>query len=261
MRAIILSAGQGRRLLPLTRNMPKCLLSPCEGMSILDLQLRVLATCGVPSATVVVGFGADEVERHIEELPPGEIEVETLYNPFFESTDNLVTAWLARERMRSDFLLLNGDTLFEPALLRRVLKAPPRAATITTDRKRRYDDDDMKVSLDHDGRLLAVSKTLKPKEVDGEAIGMIRFMAEGGALFVDGLERAVRDRGRHGRYYLSVVSENAASGGDIDSVSIEGLWWQEVDSPEDLCEAQKKLANSDAMWCAALPHDTRSEAR
>ena len=261
MRAIILSAGQGRRLLPLTRNLPKCLLSPCEGVSILELQLRVLATCGVSDATVVVGFGADEVERRIDELAPGGIEVETLYNPFFESTDNLVTAWLAREKMGSDFLLLNGDTLFEPALLRRVLSAPRSAATITTDRKRRYDADDMKVSLDDGGRLLAVSKTLKPEEVDAEAIGMIRFNAEGGALFVEGLERAVRDRGTHGRYYLSVVSENAASGGEIDSVSIEGLWWQEVDSPEDLSEAQQILALKEAPWCAADRPDARGEDR
>ena len=257
MRAIILSAGQGRRLFPLTQNLPKCLLPLCEGVSILGLQLRVLAACGVRHATVVVGFGAEEVERHILEQAPGSIEVETLYNPFYESTDNLVTAWLARERMRGDFLLLNGDTLFEPALMRRVLHAPPSAARVAIDRKSRYDADDMKVSLNGDGRLLAVSKTLKRHEVDAEAIGLIRFTAEGGARFVDGLERAVRDRESHNRYYLSVVSENAASGVEIESLSIEGLWWQEVDCAHDLDRAQQELGEGRAAALWSTPREPR----
>ena len=214
----------------------------------MELQLRVLAACGVSNATVLVGFAADDVERHIEERAPNGMAVETLYNPFFESTDNLVTAWFARERMRGDFLLLNGDTLFEPALLQRVLDAPRAAATMTIDRKPRYDDDDMKVSLDPEGRVQAVAKTLKPHEVDAEAIGLIRFGAEGGADFVAGLERAVRDSIAHRRYYLSVVSENAASRGAIRSVSIEGLWWQEIDCPEDLARARGALAARDEPW-------------
>ncbi len=257
MRAIILSAGQGRRLYPLTQNLPKCLLPLCEGVSILGLQLRVLASCGVRQATVVVGFGAEEVERHLLEQAPDSMEIETLYNPFFETTDNLVTAWLARERMRGDFLLLNGDTVFEPALMRRVLRAPPSASRIAIDRKPRYDADDMKVSLDGGGRLLAISKTLKRHEIDAEAIGVIRFSGDGGGRFVDGLERAVRDRESHSRYYLSVVSENAASGVEIESVSIEGLWWQEVDCAHDLDRAQQHLEEGWAPKLWSEPREPR----
>ncbi len=248
MRAIILSAGQGRRLFPFTETMPKCLLTLREEVSVLEFQLRTLATCGVQSATVVVGFGADDVERHIEDHTPAGLDVETLYNPFFESTDNLVTAWLTRERMSGDFLLLNGDTIFEPALLQRVLDAPSSAATITVDRKPRYDEDDMKVSLTRGGTVLAVSKTLKAKEVDAEAIGLIRFSPRGGAQMARGLERAVRDRESHGRYYLSVVSENAASSREIESVSIEGLWWQEIDCPPDLLRARSEFTDRWEGW-------------
>ena len=57
---------------------------------------------------------------------PG-LACQTLFNPFYGSSDNLVTCWLARGVMSDDFLLLNGDTIFEGAVLERVLDAPPAA--------------------------------------------------------------------------------------------------------------------------------------
>ncbi len=241
MRAIILSAGQGRRLYPLTKDVPKCLLSLRDGMSALELQLRILAAGGIEEATVVVGFGAGEVERLLRDRAPCGLRTETLFNPFFESTDNLITAWLARERMRDDFLLLNGDTIFETDLLRRLLDSPRAPATMAIDRKPTYDDDDMKVSLSRQGRVRAVSKTLDPTAVDAEAIGAIRFQGSGARTFTDGLERAVRDTAAHGRYYLSVLDSHAQRGRRIETVSVEGLWWQEIDCPQDLAEARAAL--------------------
>ena len=104
MKAIILSAGQGRRLLPLTERVPKCIL-PVRGRPLIGRQIDTLARCGIEDVTVVVGFGADSVEARLGELyGPGRIR--TLYNPFFASTDNLVSCWVARVEMQQDFLLL-----------------------------------------------------------------------------------------------------------------------------------------------------------
>ena len=78
MKAIILSAGQGRRLLPLTENRPKCLI-PLATRSLLEWQLRNLAQAGVREAVVVTGFGADQIEgarravRHLIDLGHTEI--------------------------------------------------------------------------------------------------------------------------------------------------------------------------------------------
>ena len=122
--AVILSAGQGRRLLPLTATMPKCLL-PIHERTLLEWQLDALARCGVPRATVVTGFASDQVERLVagRTAPP---RTQLLYNPFFRVSDNLVSCWIARGEMTGDFLLVNGDTLFEPAVLERLLAAPSR---------------------------------------------------------------------------------------------------------------------------------------
>ncbi len=245
MKAIVLSAGQGRRLLPLTEDLPKCLL-PIDGdTTVLARQLEALADCGVSRAVVVVGFGAEHVERELAEHPIPGLAIETLYNPFYTRSDNLATCWLARAAMNEDFLLLNGDTLFEHAVLERVLAAPSAPITVTVDHKAAYDDDDMKVSLDAMGRVLAIGKTLPVESVGAESIGLIAFREQGAKLFVDGLEAAIRRDEALALWYLSVVHE-LAQDHPIETRSIRGLWWQEIDSPEDLECARAAYRDGDA---------------
>ena len=242
MKAIILSAGQGRRLLPLTAQIPKCALS-IHGQSLLEWQIGELRACGVASVTVVVGFGADKVEGFLARRYR-QHQVRTLYNPFFTMSDNLVSCWVARTEMTEDFILLNGDTLFETAVLQRLLSAPARPVTLVTDYKPAYDADDMKVTLDG-ARLVRVGKDLPPEQTDGESIGMLLFRGEGPALFSAALERAIRRPQALKQWYLSVIQEMARSD-LVATLSIEGLQWTEVDCAADLEQAEKLVARWDA---------------
>jgi choline kinase len=249
MRAIVLSAGQGKRLLPLTASRPKCLLEVAGDRSVLDLQLGALARCGIEHTTVLVGFGAEHVGHAVAESRFGEMEVTTLYNPFYAITDNLATCWIARVAMTDDFILLNGDTVFEDELSRRVLEAPDAPITVTIDRKLEYDADDMKVTLDTDGRLRAIGKKLPLHTVDGESIGMLRFQGTGVQTYRDALDLAMRQPESLSNWYLSVVNELAQKTA-VQTVSIEGLWWAEIDSPEDLAAVREHF----------LQHANRSDA-
>ena len=69
MKVIILSAGQGSRLLPLTARIPKCLLPVHDQNPALGLQLRAIAAAGVEEACVVVGFGATQVDAYLQQMP------------------------------------------------------------------------------------------------------------------------------------------------------------------------------------------------
>jgi choline kinase len=233
MRAIILSAGQGKRLLPLTLTKPKCLLEVNNSETLLEIQLTALASCGVERTTVVVGFGAEHIERYVKAARFDNMQIDTLYNPFYSVTDNLATCWMARDAMQDEFLLLNGDTVFSTDLLRSVLDAPQAPIRITIDRKGDYDADDMKVSLDEDNRLRAIGKTLPLHTVDGEAIGMLLFRKAGAETFRNTLERAIRQPESMRNWYLSIVDEMSRKV-PIETTSIEGKWWAEVDSAEDL---------------------------
>jgi len=241
VKAIILSAGQGRRLLPFTESLPKCLLPVDGDRPALEIQLRALVDCGVTEARVTVGFHAEKVEAFLETNPVPGINVETVYNPFFDSSDNLVSAWLARPEMTGDFLLMNGDTLFEPAVLRLLLSAPMAPLTLVINSKDEYDSDDMKVSMSADGRLRAVSKTLDADVVSGESIGLMRFTGRGVDTFSATLDQRVRTRQGIKAYYLSVIDELTRKL-PVETVSMTGLWWREMDSPEDLANVRADLA-------------------
>ncbi len=243
MKAIILSAGQGSRLLPFTECLPKCLL-PIDGeRPALEVQLRALAACGVTEARVAVGFYAEKVEAFLTANPVPNINVETIYNPFFDSSDNLVSAWLTRPEMQGDFLLMNGDTLFEPAVLQRLLSAPMAPVTLVINAKGEYDSDDMKVSMSADGRLRAVSKKLSTDVVNGESIGLMRFTGQGVEAFRSALDRNVRTGRGIKAFYLSVIDELTREI-PVETVSMTGLWWREMDSPEDLVNVRADLAKA-----------------
>jgi L-glutamine-phosphate cytidylyltransferase len=236
LRAVILCAGQGRRLLPLTEFLPKCLLR-IAGRPVLEWQLRALAANGVSDVTVVTGFGAEEVEAALRRMGPVADGARTLFNPFFAVADNIGSCFVARELLRSsDTVLLNGDTVFEPAILRRALRSPDAPITVTIDRKPAYDADDMKVSVEGT-RLRAIGKTLRPEETDGESIGLLLFRGRGGAEFAKGIEAVLRRPDGLRRWYLSVI-DALAPAGSVRVASIEGLSWGEIDYPGDLARAE-----------------------
>ena len=243
MKAIILSAGQGRRLLPLTERVPKCIL-PVRGRPLIGWQIDTLSRCGVTDVTVIVGFAAEAVETTLAQLyGPGRIR--TLYNPFFASSDNLVSCWVARVEMQQEFLLLNGDTLFESAVPERLLAAPEHPVTLAVSRKDRYDDDDMKVSRDGD-RLVHVGKKLPQDEVDAESIGMMTFRGDGPRLFRDAIERALRTPEALKQWYLSLI-DTLAQRSVVFTQTVPAQGWTEVDSPADL----ERAATPGAAWLAA----------
>src|SRR5210317_570584 len=234
MKAIILSAGQGSRLMPLTEVTPKCCLQP-GGVSILEWQITQLAVSGIDEVVVVTGFGHEFVEELVDEFE--DIKVRTLYNPFFRLSDNMGTCWVARHEMDGPFVLINGDTLFEAAVLQHLLTdADHYPITLATDQKVSYDSDDMKIWSERD-RLCRVGKTLDMSHVNGESIGMMVFSRAGAEIFVSKIEGLMKNGDGLNRWYLSAIDELAQSG-IVGTSSIHGLSWCEVDDPVDLAHAE-----------------------
>jgi len=248
-RAIILSAGRGGRLLPLTERLPKCLLD-LGGRSLLAWQLKALAEAGLREAVVVTGFGSEHVDLEINRNAPPGMRVRALYNPFFQVADNLASCWIARTELCGPCLILNGDTLFEPEIARRLLAASPAPITVTIDRKAAYDEDDMKV-VANGNRLTAIGKKLTTGDVNGESIGFLRFDVAGSEQFVAEVERSMRVPAGLRRWYLSAINDLAGAGVDVRVASIEGLQWGEIDYPADLARCRAMVS----AWSAKEPVD------
>ena len=234
--AIILSAGQGKRLLPLTETRPKSMLS-VAGKPILEWQVQALLAAKIDRLSIITGFNSGLIEEHINDRFGADLDrINIVFNPFYSVSDNLASCWMARHAMDEDFLLLNGDTLFEPALLDTVLNSPAAPVTLTIDYKDRYDNDDMRVELE-DSMVRAVSKTLPDEHTMAESIGLLYFRGNGPALFRDHLDRQMKQGSGLRLWFLSVVDALARQS-LVRACSINGQRWCEIDFKRDLENAE-----------------------
>lgn len=247
--AILLSAGQGSRMLPLTADRPKCLID-FSGRSLLAWQIEMLARGGVERIDVVTGFMTDMVEDEIARIADPRVDIRVLFNPFYKVADNLGSCWIAREVMAGDFLILNGDTLVSEDIVRTVQGDSDWPIAVTVDIKDAYDSDDMKVSRDGD-RLTAIGKTLTPAQSHAESIGFLAFRGDGAAAFREEVRAAMRTPAGVENWYLKVI-DGLSDSGKVGTRSIAGMGagmdWAEVDFLTDI---QIATALTD-RWAAAL---------
>jgi len=241
VRVIILAAGQGKRLLPLTAEVPKALLD-IHGRTLIARQIDAFAACGIKDFVVVTGYATARIEQALADLAKqNNITIRTVYNPFYAVADNLASCWMARHYMDRDFIQVNGDNVFRSDLVERLLSAAPMPVTVAVNHKDSYDPDDMKVMLDG-GRLTEIGKMLPVDTVDAEAIGFYIFRGEGAAAYVAQLEKAMRDPSGLRQWFPSAVG-SLAKQVDISTIAINGIRWCEVDFPVDLQQARQLAAS------------------
>ncbi len=243
MKIVILGAGQGKRLLPLTVDVPKALLD-IHGRSLIGRQIDAFVQCGLKEFVVVTGYGAEVMEEALEAIAGQHgIEIRTVFNPFYAVADNLASCWMARAEMDDDFVQVNGDTLFRADLVRKLLKAADGDAAAAINGKARYDGDYMKVMLDG-GRLTEIGKTLPLEAVDAEAIGLYVFRGKGPGLYREVLEKAMREPSGLKQWFPAAVGQLAKLT-DVKVADVSGHEWSEVDFPVDLQAARAMAAGWD----------------
>ncbi len=241
MRVVILAAGQGKRLLPLTQEVPKALLD-IGGKTLIERQIEAFAAIGIKDFTVIVGYAAQRMEDALAHIARRlDLTIATVFNPFYAVADNLASCWMAREAMTGDFIQVNGDNVFRSDLVEKLLSAPPAALSVAINLKQVYDSDDMKVILDR-GRLTEIGKTLPVDTVDAEAIGFYVFRGGGAQAYVDVLEHSMRDPHSLKQWFPSAIG-SLAKKIDVRTIPIDGLKWCEVDFPVDLQQARQLVAS------------------
>jgi L-glutamine-phosphate cytidylyltransferase len=240
VRVIILAAGQGKRLLPLTADVPKALLD-IGGKTLLERQIEAFASKGINDFSVVTGYASARVER--EGLAVAKrlgVAISFVFNPFYALADNLASCWMARHVMDGDFIQVNGDNVFRNDLVERLLEAAKTPVAVAINKKDSFDSDDMKVMLDGD-RMTEIGKTLPVDAVDGEAVGFYVFRGQGVAAYVAQLEQDMRDPAALKKWFPSAVGALAKQM-PVATISVTGLTWCEVDFPADLQAARQLVS-------------------
>jgi choline kinase len=225
VKAFILAAGCGSRMYPLAQDMPKCLLA-IQDETILGRQLRILRSCGVADATVVAGFK----HERIGDLFASQNRI--VYNPDYESTNSIVSLWLAGELMTDSFLVLNADVVFTETSIRRLLADANTYSLLVT--KDTCDAEDMKVAVSG-GTVVGVSKTLDVEETYGAFAQVAKVNREGAAQFREALGHCATEDPQ--QWWPVAFDLLAARGHRISVVHLREPW-VEVDTPEDYERAQ-----------------------
>lgn len=240
MEALILAAGRGSRLGELGGGLPKTLL--CVGdRPIISHQLSLLYEMGICKATVVVGFQAEKAVHIIKQIAPSGMEIGFVINPFYSVTNTLGSFWLALSSIADDLVYMNGDTIFDRPVLRRLLDTPAEVAMAVDDHP--CGDEEMKVIIKN-GAVVRVSKEVNPSDAHGEFIGLATFRREAVEVFSHAALRALNEWGPMS-YTEAAFEVMAADGYPLTPVDVSGLYWQEIDFETDLERARTQFPCSE----------------
>lgn len=231
MKAIILAAGRGTRLYPYTQYIPKCLLD-IGGLTILEHQLNHIKDCGISEVVIVVGFGFERVENFLRTFDGLGMRIKTLYNPFYQTTNSLISLWIARGEMNEDIVVMNGDDVYEIDVLDKALSLSNEKICLPIKRKKNYEEEDMKVNLDN-GRIVDISKSIN-RNISAESVGLRVFRDTGVEIIKRAIEEEMRSPGAEKKWYISSIQRLINKGYKIKSLDIDELFWMDVDYPVDL---------------------------
>lgn len=237
MRAIILAAGEGTRLRPLTDEKPKCLVE-YKGRPLLDWQIDALQGAGIRDIVLVKGYRGEVITRQ---------DVRHIDNPSYADTNMVYTLFCAEEYMTDDLLICYADIVYESAIVRALIGSPHDAA-VTVDlcwlelwRQRMEDPlaDAETLQYDEDMRIYDIGKEPKSyDEIMAQYMGLIKLSA--GRIdeirsFYHGLPRNALYDGKafEQMYMTTFLREIMGQVCPVYAVPVKG-GWLEVDSPSDL---------------------------
>ncbi len=230
MKILILAAGMGNRLGDMTNECPKALID-VGGEALIDRMLGFATHPAVSRIGVVGGFFSKMLKEHL-----GGRDIDYYTNPHFKD-GNIFTLQAATDFLDDSFLMMNVDHIYPKELLDHIVKNSS-GITAMCDKDRKLVHDDMKVKLTDDGKLMKISKTLS--EYDAGYIGMTYCASETLSQYKQAIEETINIYGRESCVEW-ILGHLAANDTEINICDTSGYRWSEVDTPDDLQQAEKTL--------------------
>ncbi len=235
MKAVILAAGVGKRLWPVTQHRPKCLIE-IGGRTLLHRYLESLAGVGIGRATIVVGY-KQEMIRSVVEADSSGLAVNFLVNSEYHR-GSISSLWIARTSLDDDVVIMDADVLFHREILRRLVKSPYENALLMDETVKQQGEECMVVV--EGGRVIALTKKMPPRyDYAGEGVGFLKVCQADTPHIVASLRRYV-DRGAWNMEYEDALLDFFQEV-KVGHEKIGGLPWTEIDFPEDIKRAELEV--------------------
>lgn len=237
MKALILAAGMGSRLAPLTDNCPKALVK-VNGEPIIIKQINNLYKNCINEIIIVSGYQADRLESVVCADYP---DITIIHSPDYANTNNMYSAYLAKERLNNtEFLMMNSDVFYDSSVIEKLIHCPEENMVVTDIGN--YLEESMKV-IEENGRLIRISKAIPKEEALGSSIDVYKFSKEGGKAFFEKCTEYIEQRKEY-KLWSEVALNDIFAEVKFVACPLEGRW-VEIDNLDDLREAEEKFAKKD----------------
>lgn len=235
--AVILVAGEGKRLKPFTDSAPKCMVE-INGISILENTLSLFAENGVTTARIVVGHLSSIIRDHFG-FSFNNMNIEYIENNTYESTNSMYSLYLGLQGIQESTWVLEGDVFFEHAVLTNPVH---QDISWFVDAKRK-DLDGAYIMFDHQKKALSLEIIRDIRNLSGQcgkSIGLLHLNPKGLEYFQKWLQQGINAH-QENLYYDLIVGPHFYEA-DIEVVDVGGQKWFEIDNYADLENAKKMFS-------------------
>ena len=235
MKAVILAAGVGSRLRPLTDKLPKSFI-PVDGKPLIEYSLDNLKDAGITEAVIVTGFMESFFKKELGDCHNG-IEIQYISNKEYESTGSMYSLSRTEGKINEDIILFESDLLYEPRAIERLLDSPEPDVILVAPAS--GSNDEVFIEFDGDGRLTDLGKDVPPDRAYGELAGITKLSRE----FLQELYGTAKEDyagGEMKRHYEEVIFKLSKKY-PINCLLIKDLAWIEIDNQECLKKAREVI--------------------
>jgi len=244
--ALLLAAGTGSRLFPLTQNSPKC-LTLVNDKSILERLLNNLKSQGFKRLVIVTGHKKECIMDYLGEKS-GNICIEYVYSPLYKTTNNIYSLWMARNIINEPFVLFESDLVMNTTLLDDMVYPDRMAVALmqpwlngTT------------VSINKDNMVTKFQKgtTDSCDDIQYKTVNIYSFSLLSWQAIAKRLNQYISE-GIVNCYYETVFAEMTDNKSlAFESVSFDHKPWYEIDTLKDLAKAELLFPKEEKKGCYA----------
>ena len=235
IKAIILAAGVGSRIRPLTDNCPKSLLKVGD-KTILEMMVSKIQACGIDEIIIVLGYLENHIKDFVAKNFP-DLNVQFITNEDYANTNTGYSLMLTEELINgSGFIKFDADVVFDIEILKNLINSE-YTTCLCVDKNINLEAEEIKVILDENGHVVKASKEVNPSDAVGESIGIEKISAETASLLFAELKDMMKDEANHQEYYEGGYERLIDKNVVFNVLDITGLKWIEIDTLEDFARA------------------------